>query len=445
MKTQRPKKSRQMTRRNRICELCGNVEGQTEGWKMVHIWGRPYERGYAHGRLLNRELDEVFRIFPFVVAEEFDMTYSDYVEVSNRLIYPVVKRDFPEFFQEICGILRGYHSSSPSNKKRTVKELIAWNAFMSLYSVFKTTGAQRCSTFIATGSATVDGEIVMGHNTHSDYISGALFNIILKITPEDGGEFRMQTAAGLISSITDWFVCANGIIGCESTISLTSYLPEFGSPSFCRIRESMQYATDLDDFTKRMLNKNSGDYACSWLLGDTRTGEIMHFELGLHIHAIERTRDGFFYGMNSAVDFELRSLETDDDGNTNLSNSSGARSYRFHHLLSMQKIDVRRGKQILADHYDESLNKTQMGTKTICRHTEFDSTPGKNGLGFYPFGTHDAKIITSKMAKTQSFLGIWGSSCGRIFDPVAFVKKHPEYKKYAAYLPHFPKTRWVQL
>jgi len=427
-------------------EISGKIEGKKEGWRIVNIWGEPYDRGYAHGFLLKRELDEVFRVFPFVVKRELQTPFSEYVRTSNQMIYPVVKASFPEYYEEILGIVAGYKKAG-GTKSITVKRLIAWNAYMSLFSLYHQGGSERCSAFIATGSATKSGEIIMGHNTHSDFVSGSLFNIILKVTPPEGSghAFRMQTAAGLISSIVDWFVCANGIIGCESTISAINYSPEFGYPSFCRIRQVMQYADSLDKAVEIMLDHNSGDYACSWLFGDIRTGEIMRFELGQKYHNSERTTNGFFYGMNSAVDYNIRNLETNDTNNTDIATSSGSRSYRLHHLLTAQKIDEQYGKEILSDHYDEYLNEYKRSSRGICRHTELDGTHTGKREGFYPFGTLDGKIVTSALAKEMAFLGRWGSSCGRIFHPQTFIKENPEYKDFSDYLPEFPKNRWTPL
>ena len=42
------------TRKN--VRIHGKITGEKEGWKMVHVYGEPYERGYAHGYLLSKEL-----------------------------------------------------------------------------------------------------------------------------------------------------------------------------------------------------------------------------------------------------------------------------------------------------------------------------------------------------------------------------------------------------
>lgn len=444
-----------ITQRRRNLKIQGVVEGVKEGWKMVHIWGAPYERGYAHGALLHKELTEVFRIFPFVVEKEFKTSYEEYLNTSNQYIYPIVKDKFPEFYEELRGIAQGYKRGNTSSVV-TIKRLIAWNAYMSLFSLYKEGGSERCSAFISTSN----GNIVMAHNTHTDFVSGALFNIILRITPQKdsssrGSSFRMQTAAGLISSITDWFICSNGLIGCETTISAINYRPTFGEngyPLFCRIRQAMQYAQTLDDMTETLLDRNAGDYACSWLFGDTRTGEIMRFEIGHKIHSIERTTNGIFYGMNSAVDWNLRELETNDMGANDMATSSGSRSYRLYSLLNPvgktfnapTPIDAKYAKRIMGDHYDEYVGKTKKGHRSICRHTELESTPIGSRHAHYPFGTIDAKVVTTKMAEKMEFWGLWGSGCGhRDFHAADFVQSHPEYKEYANFLPNLPNRKWA--
>jgi hypothetical protein len=442
--------SNNKTRKHSRISLSGKVEGKRGGWIKICIWGGAYERGYAHGRLLHRELSRVVQIFPFVVKKELNASFSNYLETSNQYLLPIVRDHYPEYYEEMRGIVDGYRSTSHKKSASIdIHWIIAWNAYMSLYSLYKEGGSERCSAFIACGDSTEKGDMIMAHNTHSDYVSGGVFNIIMTIVPSDGkgGAFRMQTAPGLISSITDWFVCANGLIGCETTISNIKYRPQFGSPLFCRIRDVMQYANSLDDMMEILLKWNAGDYASSWLFGDIRTNEIMRFEIGLKQHSVERTNNGVFYGMNSAVDYALRNLETTDNGGDDLNNSSGSRSYRLYHLLTEKyggKLNMENAKKIMADHYDETKNANVMGSRGICRHTELDqSTMGRRA--YYPFGCTDGKVINSKMAKEMHFVGRWGSCCGRVFKGSDFVKMHPMYKEYKEYLPDFPKETWVNL
>ena len=412
----------------------GKLIEDKAGWKKIHIYGEPYERGFAHGVLLFRELNRIKKGLAFIVYEYFGMDLFEYVKQCNQLIMPIVKVDYTEFFTELEGISAG------AKRKGIIistEFLVAWNSILSIFN--KNKKNERCSAFIATGSATKKGDIVMAHNTHSDFFTGQLLNIILKVTPSQGQEFTMQTSPGYIASSADWFICANGIIGCETTITQFKKEPNFktGTPYFCRIRQAMQYANTLDDYIKTMTEHNSGDYACSWLFGDTRTDEIMQLELGLDVYSVNRTQDGVYYGANSAFDLKLRQTETNDVDHDNPNASVGARTIRLNHLLNEEyygKIDIPIAKRIMSDHY------SNVGSLNVCNHCEIDET-----CKYTPYGSTDAKVTDTSMVRTMSFYGRFGSGCGRIFNIAKYVKAHPEHKKWATFLKDIPNNKWTRL
>uniref|UniRef100_A0A6C0HHW0 Peptidase C45 n=1 Tax=viral metagenome TaxID=1070528 RepID=A0A6C0HHW0_9ZZZZ len=411
-----------------------------QGWIDITIQGEPFERGFQHGHLLAHHFKHIKHVLTFIIKNDFKKTLTEYEKDCAKLITPNIVKYYPEFLEEIKGISKG--------AKVSVDFLIAWNSLLSMYSYYDTLhkdAGQRCSAFIACGKATKDGKIVMAHNTHSDYATGPLANIVMRIIPTTGHSFVMQTYAGYIASATDWFLCDTGIIGCETTISDTKYEPQFGTPYFCRIREAMQYGESLDEYAKIMLKNNAGDYACSWLFGDINTNQIMICEIGLNKSHIETTKDGIFYGMNSAMDFELRSLETNDRTIGDLSESAGARNARLNALLTDKyygKIDINIAKHIISDHYDANINKNVPSSLTICKHTDLD--PGAK-RPFYPWGCVDGKVTDSSMAQTLEFFGRQGPACGKEFTAKKFLKSHPEYAKWRSVLRDMPTYKWVKL
>jgi hypothetical protein len=169
----------------------------------------------------------------------------------------------------------------------------------------------------------------------------------------------------------------------------------------------------------------------------------MLLELGKNLYNIKRIKNGVFYGMNSALDFNLRSQETNDKSFYNIENSSGARNARFDSLLNVKyygKLNVHNAKTIIGDHYDVFLNKEIMNNRTICKHTELDESKDH-----YLFGATDAKIVNSKMVKHKKFMGRFGSPCGRTFNVKSFVKKYPEYKSWEPHLSNISKYEWTIL
>ncbi len=413
-----------------------------QGWIHITISGEPFDRGLQHGYLLANQFKHIHTVLTFIVKHTFNVSLSEYTQTCVKLITPNIAKYHPEFLEELKGIAKG--------AKVSLEFLVAWNSLLSMYSYYENTGlseGHRCSAFIACGNATKDGKIVMAHNTHSDYASGPLANIVMRVVPAKGHSFVMQTYAGYIASATDWFLCDTGIIGCETTISQIKYTPEFGTPYFCRIREAMQYGESLEEYSKIMLKNNAGDYACSWLFGDINRNQIMLCEIGLNISNIQTTTDGVFYGMNSAMDFELRSLETTDQTFNDLGDSSGSRNARLDALLNDKyygKIDIEVAKRVISDHYDSKQNKTTPTALTICKHSDLDPNHSTRHP-FYPWGCVDGKVTDSSMAKRLEFVGRQGAACGISFVAKKYLKEHPEYAKWKPVLRDMPKYKWTKL
>lgn len=452
------------TQKRKQVPMFGNVIQEKNGWKTLYLHGNAYDRGYAHGFLLYHEIKKTMRNFEFFLEETFYTTLSEFVKTTVVKIKPSVIRHYPEITQELNGICNGYNACSKNRKHNrkhktlTFDKLLAWNSIMSLYDDFYRRAnkpeqepgiKQRCAAFIATGDATKDGNIVMGHTTYCDFVTGYSSNIILYIAPppNQGFPFVMQTMPGCICSTTDWFICSTGIIGCETTISSINYTPDFekGTPYFCRIRQAMQYAQTLDEYETIMTKYNAGDYPCSWLFGDTKTNEIMVLELGLENTATKRTHNGVYYGMNSAIDSVLRTAETTDRSIDDLKTSSGARSARFQNLLLDKyygKIDISISKTVLADHYDPYLNKENPGKRSLCCHTDLSSE------GYYPYFPHgaiDCKVVDATMAQKMVFYAKWGRPCGQPFRAKQFIREHPEYSHYSKVLEDYPVGEWTEI
>jgi len=426
------------------------------GWTLITIKGSPYERGFQHGQLLSKELNKILSFFPKYVQEEMEYErFEDYIEKSNEII-PIIKSKCAEVYEEMEGIVAG---AATKGVILNIEFIVAWNLSMSLWKSHVTIKRKhkhnhknnknknkkgRCSSFIATGSYTKTGEIVMAHNTHTDYVEGQFANIIMRVYPDKGYSFVMQTSAGLTWSMTDWFITQAGIIGCESTISDLNYEPKFGLPIFCRTRQLMQYAKSLDECADIMKRESAGDYACSWLFGNVNTNEIMLYEEGLKNHKSQKTRDGVFYAANSAIDPEIRMNETTDRTFFDQKTSTGARMARLGQLLTIDyfgKLDAESAKKIIADHYDMHLGKDNPGPITICTHSEHHAKHSDE----VPFGSVDAKVTTTQLAKKQTFYGRWGSSCTMPFKGTKFLKTHPDYNHWKDFLPDFPKQPWVRI
>ena len=438
-------------------KIKNGISYEKNGWKYISIKGKPRERGYAYGYLCANDFKEIQKMLKFLMFEAYGMEWDFFIKEIATDFKEMTERDFKEFYEEMEGITEGCNAN---NCKTSIDEIIAWNFYCSIpywYSTKSQTrvgkeggSGDRCSAFMAVGDWTEDGKIVCAHNSFCDFIDGQFSNVVLDLNPEDGHRFIMQTSPCWIWSGTDFFVTAKGIIGTETTIG--GFIPyEKRFPIGYRIRKAMQYGNSLDEYCEILLHENSGDYANSWLFGDTNTNEILRIELGLKYHNIERTKNGFFIGFNAPYDERIRNLEVQNSGFYDVRRHQGARLVRLSDLMDEHKgkLNIEIAQKIIADHYDVYLLKDDNPcSRTVCSHYDLDAreymSQADRPKPFAPHGATDGIVCDTALAKKMGFIGRFGNSCGTAFDKDEFCKKHRQYEKFCPYLHSRPSQPWTE-
>src|SRR5208283_5333436 len=247
--------------------------------------------------------------------------YENAVKLQKDKIYP-------ELLEEMEGLAAGY---SDQGVPTTLDDIIGWNAWMEMTGYWwpwaqknpqqgspSNSGGRNakshCSAFIATGSATTDGKIVIGHQSFTEFWNGQYFNLILDITPDEGYRMVMQTSPGWNASMTDFWVNSAGLIAVETTIvGFQDYNPT-KLPEYVRARKASQYAANIEQWVELINAGNNGGYANMWLLGDINTNEIANYEQGLLFQNFKKKSDGWYFGDNAPNDPRIRNLECTDVG-----------------------------------------------------------------------------------------------------------------------------------
>ena len=416
------------------------------GWIFLHIEGAPFERGFQRGYLTANEIDELYKTLGYLQEFETGRDVNFFVKASAKLFKDKVSK---EYVEEMQGMTAGARAAG---KEITYDQMLFMNGFIDIAWYWYPQEKDRirddgpgCSAFIAAGDATKDGTIVMAHNTWDSYAGMRSGNIIVDIVPEKGNRILMQSWGPCIYSTMDFFITSAGLIGTETTIAEFKGFDAKGTPVFERTRKAMQYAKDINEWAKIMIDKNSGAYANSWLIGDINTGEIARLELGLKYHNLEKKTNGYFTGANVAEDLKILRIETSasyDD----LRNRCVAKRVRWEQLMKENygKITADTAKKLLADHYDVYLKKENPSSRTICGHFELDdgSVP-MSAAPYRPSGTVDGKVVDSRMTKDWQFWAKWGSSCDRAFDANEFLAEHPQFNRLKGYLPDLPAQPWT--
>ncbi len=431
------------------------IRGERDGWIFLHTEGGPYERGFQQGYLLSPEIVKGIGIDRNLIYWQTPKSFDYFREQALRMWDKKLPK---EIRRELEGMADGLAAAGADSL--SFGDLLVHNSIHELLWywwpwAYKDLSARipeedkhdGCSAFIATGDATTAGQIVMGHNTWTSYSFASFRNVIADIKPDKGSRMIMHTSAGFIHSGSDFFVCESGIIGTETTISsFKEVYDTTGVPEFARVRRAMQYAESLEQWKDIMLDGNTGGYANSWLLGDTRSGEIARLELGTKYHAWEKKSDGVFHGSNIASDRDLLVNET----KTNISDiraSNVARKVAWQRLMKRYegRINTDIAKIMLADHYDAWLGRDNPSPRSICGHNELADgiTNPTTGTPFSPSGAIDGKVVDSRMAEKMQIWARWGSSCGKPFWAGEFLEKHPQYEWLKGFMDDRPSCEWT--
>ncbi|HVN80940.1 MAG TPA: C45 family peptidase [Terriglobia bacterium] len=426
---------------------------EKNGWVFVHLEGPPDKIGFQHGYLLAEEIVEAQKVIALEFKHDTGKDWQFFRDIAKTELWPHVDE---EYRQELLGIVEGLNVRGV---KMGIGDIVALNAFPELNPYFvdwwkKTHGeipttvaatADRCSAFVATGSYTANGKIVMGHNNWTSYLDGQRWRIIFDIVPQQGHRILMDGFPGLIHSGDDFGVNSGGIMVTETTITRFSGWDPHGIPEFVRARKAMQHAGSIDEFARLMEEGNNGGYANTWLVADRKTNEIASLELGLKNVNLRRSRDGYFCGANFPENEKLTREETEfklDD----LSLSPNARRIRWEQLMAEHKgkIDVKVGQQMLSDHYDSFARKVDPNERTLCGHIELSARGSLPWMPAYsPAGAVQAKVCDAAMAERMSILARLGHPCGDPFIAEEHLTKHVEFNWQKPLLKDMPSQPWT--
>jgi hypothetical protein len=430
------------------------------GWIYVHLEGTPSQIGFQHGSLLSAEIADMVRVSRLVNTHETKRSWEFFRESGRKMLWPHID---PEYQQELQGIARGVRSKGVN---LDLWDIVALNGGIELPQYYvpwldkqekairqlalappeiKPEG--RCSAFIATGSYTKGGKIVIANNNWSGYADGARWTIIFDIQPARGHRILMDGAPGIITSQDDFGVNDAGLLITETTITQFEGWNSAGKPEFVRSRKALQYAGSIDEYVALIKQGNNGGYANDWLIGDRKTGEIAYLELGLKNTPLWRKKDGYFISSNFARDPKLIQDETSGFDINNLASSPNARRVTWEKKMAESKgrIDLEMAEQFMADHEDSFSGKKEADERSLCGHVdtvkrgipEFDWPP------YYPAGSVTGKVADSDMAAKMSLIAHAGHPCGEDFLAAPFLAAHPEYNYLKPILIDMKSGPWT--
>ena len=308
------------------------------GWIYLHIEGEPYERGYQHGYLLAPEIGRYIERSALKLDPASRMRAWETARTMTNAMF--LRGYEKEILEEMRGIADGAsaHGTRFDGRAINLLDVATLNSFTEIEDLSSAlhvtpTGleglglqppkyfdpkrdvppTERCSAFAATGPATRDGKIVVGHITMWSLTLSEQTNIMLDVKPAAGHRVLMQAYPGGIQSGMDYYQNDAGIILTETTIRQSPFNVN-GTPEAFRARKAVQYGTSVDEVVEILGAFNNGLYTNEWLIGDAKKNEVAMFELGTYKRKLYRSSkgewfggtEGFYWGCNNAKDLNVR-------------------------------------------------------------------------------------------------------------------------------------------
>jgi len=411
---------------------------EQNGWTFVHLEGTPAQIGFQHGYLLQPEIDDNYRVIRTTLTHENKKKLAFFRDAAQNVFLPKIEAQYREELQGIADGLKARGSSMDFIDVVLLNASIEMSPYYTDWwdkqhgIIHKNKPApEHCSAFVATGSWTKDGKVVIAHNNWSEYPEGERWNVIFDIAPSAGHRILMDGSPGLIDSGDDFGENDAGIVITETTIGYFSEFDPNGIPEFVRARKAMQYATSVDEFASIMKQGNNGAYANTWLIADVNRSEIGQLELGLKEVMFNKKNDGFFVGSNFPEDPHLIANETPDYPANDMSISANARRVRWLQLMDENKgkIDLAMAQKFMADHYDSFAKKDNAPSeRTLDGHIDLSA---RGSLPWQqPYGNAGAvqnKAGDAAMVAHMQLTAAAGHACGMDFKAAEYLREHPQY------------------
>jgi hypothetical protein len=425
-----------------------------DGWTVVRLSGAPRQIGYQHGYLLSAEIADLEKVFQLELTHDSGKNWDFFRDAAKNVMWPHIEQEYRE---EMQGIAEGANARGQNFDVWDIVAMNAaeeWSYYVGQYdkehkiaSPSTVTAPDHCSAFVATGSYTRDGKVVIAHNNWTGYLDGARWTMVFDVKPAKGHRFVMDGLPGLIHSGDDFGINAAGMVITETTITGFSGYDFNGIPEFVRARKALQYSASIDEAARIFKDGNNGGYANDWLLADTRKNEIASLELGLKNVTLERKSDGYFVGSNFPIDPKLTVEETAFDVK-NPGLSANARHKRWEQLMQENKgkIDVAAAQRFLADHVDSFTGRNEPSERTLCGHV--DLSPRGMGAWQPPYGIAGAvqnKATDAGMAARLAFTAAAGHACGHDFLAAGHLAAHPELGWQRPALRDMKAYPWTQI
>jgi hypothetical protein len=167
-------------------ELNGGFRrAQKNGWTFVHLQGTPHQIGFQNGYLLAPEIEDILKVTMLEQTHDSKKDWQFFRNAAQNMMWPHIEQEYRE---ELQGIADGVNAHG---EKIDLWDVVAlnggeeWEYYVKQYdkehgvrSTASRSVPEHCSAFVATGSYTRDGKVVIAHNNWTEYLDGERWTIV---------------------------------------------------------------------------------------------------------------------------------------------------------------------------------------------------------------------------------------------------------------------------
>ncbi|MBN1882248.1 MAG: tetratricopeptide repeat protein [Deltaproteobacteria bacterium] len=385
-----------------------------DGWLRVerdnyvlHLSGTPYEMGYQHGILMADEIAAgVLPIFSDPIGH--NPSFADKPAVLIKLITmyleitvyrPIEKNTPPEYLEEIAGIADGaglsYRDVFVANflsdlSMAMVPGVIAEKA---LDLGLAAENVAECSSFIAAGTATLDGSLVFGRNTdYSGQGRWGRYQTIFFYEPADGLRYVKISTAGLIKCNSA--MNEAGIIVGGHFMAFDGARPDGVSFTVFE-NEIMRKAHTIDDALKILEDTPRGG-CFALMIADGKDGRGVVAESSPEVLGVREMEDDIIALTNYATTDDLEPRDLMIRYNLVMRNLAG-RHLRLKELLLEHhgKVTPELAARFMSDHHDIIMGRERGTGITVCSDNNVTSAVFSPGDGRFWVATGEEPACTN--------------------------------------------------
>ena len=167
-------------------------------WTVVRLSGTPKQIGYQHGYLLAPEIADLQKVFLLELTHDNGKDWNFLRAAAKNVWWSHIDQEYRDEMQGIADGLTARGVQLDVWDIVVINGAMEWSYYVGQYdkdhkiaSPSTVTAPDHCSAFVATGSYTKDGNIVIAHNNWTGYMDGSRWTIAFDIQPANGYRFVM--------------------------------------------------------------------------------------------------------------------------------------------------------------------------------------------------------------------------------------------------------------